>query len=118
MKPIVQNLHKALLLMVIALLGSTSLFALTPPVNIGHTVKSQNPLKVELWFIVDSRDVDAIEYAVYQASGQTEDMSQFTKIGTVQKTNKEKYYYTVDNLAPGSYTFFVKSVDQAGVESD
>jgi protocatechuate 3,4-dioxygenase beta subunit len=118
MKSIVQNMHKAILLMVIALLGSTSLFALTPPVNIGHTVKSQNPLKVELWFIVDSRDVDAIEYAVYQASGQTEDMSQFTKIGTVQKTNKEKYYYTVDNLAPGSYTFFVKSVDQAGVESD
>jgi len=118
MKTIVQNMHKALLLMVIALLGSTSLFALTPPVNIGHSVKSQNPLKVEIWFIIDNRDVDAVEYAVYQASGQTEDMSQFSKIGTVQKGNKEKYYYTVDNLAPGSYTFFVKSVDQGGNESE
>lgn len=118
MKTIVQNMHKALLFMVIALLGSTSVFALTPPVNIGHTVKSQNPLKVEIWFMTDSRDLDAVEFAVYQASGQTEDMSKFSKIGTVQKTNKEKYYYTVDNLAPGSYTFFVKSVDQGGNESD
>jgi len=118
MKTIVQNMHKAILLMVIALLGSTSVFALTPPVNIGHTIKSQNPLKVELWFVVDTRDMDAVEFAVYQASGQTEDMSQFTKIGTVQKENKEKYYYTVDNLAPGTYTFFVKSVDQGGNESD
>jgi uncharacterized GH25 family protein len=118
MKPIVQNMHKALLLIVIALLGSTSVFALTPPVNIGHTVKSQNPLKVELWFVVDTRDMDAVEYAVYQASGQTEDMSQFSKVGTVQRTDKEKYYYTAENLAPGSYTFFVKSVDQGGNESE
>lgn len=118
MKTIVQNMHKALLLMVIALLGSSSVFALTPPVNIGHTVKSQNPLKVEIWFMTDSRDVDAVEYAVYQASGQTEDMSLFSKVGTVQRTNKEKYYYTTENLAPGSYTFFVKSVDQGGNESD
>jgi|GEM_PF-1733946 len=117
MKPIVQNIQKALLIAVIAILGASSVFALTPPVNIGHTIKTQNPLKVELWFIIDDMDTDAVEYSIYQATGQTEDLALFSKIGKVTRQSKEKYYYTVENLTPGTYTFFVKSVDQAGVES-
>lgn len=54
-------------------------------------------------------------FNVYQATGQTEDMTKFTKIGSVAvdaaKPPRDNFFmYNIDNLAAGAYTFFVRAV--------
>lgn len=53
-------------------------------------------------------------FNVYQATGQTEDMTKFTKIGSVAvdaaKPPRENFFtYNVENLTTGTYTFFVRA---------
>lgn len=65
------------------------------------------------WFGIQGNDVPTA-YNVYQAEGQTEDLTKFTKIGSVvvdpAKPPRENFYtYNVENLATGTYTFFVRA---------
>ena len=66
------------------------------------------------WNGIQGNDVpDA--YNVYQATGETEDLAKFQKIGSVDvdaaKPPRENFFtYEVRNLAAGTYTFFVRAV--------
>lgn len=66
------------------------------------------------WYGIKGNDVPD-SYSVYQASKETEDLTKFTKIGSVvvdpAKPPRDNFYtYNVENLAAGTYTFFVRAV--------
>lgn len=66
------------------------------------------------WNGIDGNDIPNA-YNVYQASGETEDLTKFEKIGSVvvdpATPPRENFYtYAVENLAAGTYTFFVRAV--------
>ncbi len=55
-------------------------------------------------------------YYVYRASGQTEDVSQFTRIATVpsDSSHRQLYSYTDQPLQAGTYTYFVTAYNSDG----
>ena len=66
------------------------------------------------WYGIKGNDVPD-SYNVYQASKETEDLTKFTKIGSVvvdpAKPPRDNFYtFNVENLAAGTYTFFVRAV--------
>jgi len=62
----------------------------------------------------------ATSFNVYQASGQTEAITMFDKIGTVEAKAQEpntpaiKYTFEVRDLKEGTYTFFIRAVNADG----
>lgn len=65
------------------------------------------------WLGITGNDMPS-GYNVYQASGQTEDLTKFEKIGTVRvdpaNPPRENFYtYAVERLTAGTYTFFVRA---------
>jgi len=66
------------------------------------------------WIGIKGEDLPQA-YNIYQASGQTEDVTKFDKVGSVAVDPKTPpreniYTFSVKNLKAGVYTFFVKGV--------
>lgn len=60
-----------------------------------------------------------LKYYVFQASGQTEDVTKFTKVAAIAhsaNTRENAYSTTVQGLKAGLYTFFVKGYWDGGTE--
>jgi hypothetical protein len=106
----------------VLVLAATAVKAEAPrkPVEFGGKVlTTQSCTQVALLMWVQNREGDApIQFNVYQADGQTENMADFTKIAEVEvKPNTLEYKYEVTGLEPGVYTFFVRAANADG-ESD
>lgn len=64
-------------------------------------------------------DPAPLKYLIYQASGQTEDVTKFTKVAAIPhsaNTRENTYTATIQGLKTGVYTFFVKGYWDGGVE--
>ena len=115
----VASLSRLALAMVVFAMGFVASFAQQRPGPEGFQAKvldnSNGSQYVMLgWFGMQGNDVPG-SYNVYQASKETEDLTKFTKIGSVvvdpAKPPRENFYtYNVENLAAGTYTFFVRAV--------
>jgi hypothetical protein len=115
----IASLSRLALAMVVFAMGFVTSFAQQRPGPEGFQAKvldnNAGAQYVMLgWFGVQGNDVPD-SYNVYQASKETEDITKFTKIGSVvvdpAKPPRENYYtYNVENLAAGTYTFFVRAV--------
>jgi hypothetical protein len=60
-----------------------------------------------------------LKYYVYQASGETEDVTKFTKVAAIPhsaNTRENTYTATIQGLKAGVYTFFVKGYWDGGTE--
>ena len=60
-----------------------------------------------------------LKYNVYQASGQTEDVTKFTKVAAIPhsaNTRENAYSAAIQGLKAGLYTFFVKGYWDGGTE--
>lgn len=123
-----------MLLMVTAILRTT--MAVLALVATSITVRAEAPAKpIELGArVVENSTTGAVvkltwlanregdlptSFNVYMAVGETEDESQFSKIGEVQVTpnmppNNSVFWYAVENLQPGTYTFFIKAENADG----
>lgn len=72
------------------------------------------------WFAHPEGDRPTV-FDIYQASGETEVLANFTKIGSVEADpqhpfpEREYITYLVTDLQPGTYTFFVKAGNADGV---
>lgn len=64
-------------------------------------------------------DPAPLKYNVYQATGQTEDVTKFTKVAAIPhsaNTRENTYTATIQGLKSGVYTFFVKGYWDGGAE--
>lgn len=60
-----------------------------------------------------------LKYYIYQASGETEDVTKFTKVAAIAhsaNTRENTYTATIQGLKAGVYTFFVKGYWDGGTE--
>lgn len=115
----IASLSRLALAMVVFAMGFVSSFAQQRPGPDGFQAKvldnNAGSQYVMLgWYGVKGNDVPD-SYNVYQAPKETEDLTKFTKIGSVvvdpAKPPRENFYtYNVENLAAGTYTFFVRAV--------
>lgn len=53
-------------------------------------------------------------YYIYRATGQTEDMSQFSRIATVPSDTQRTYVYIDSPLSAGTYTYFLTAYNNDG----
>lgn len=117
-------LRTAILALLALVISSAAVSAAAPlaPREFGASVGKgdQNKLIVTLFWLANQDGTPATSFDIYQATGQTEDMTKFDKIGTVEARTQEpntppnKYTFTVSNLADGTYTFFIKAVNGDG----
>ena len=115
----IASLSRLALAMVVFAMGFVASFAQQRPGPEGFQAKvldnNAGSQYVMLgWYGMQGSDVPD-SYNVYQASKETEDLTKFTKIGSVvvdpAKPPRENFYtYNVENLAAGTYTFFVRAV--------
>ena len=60
-----------------------------------------------------------LKYTIWQASGETEDQTKFTKVATIPhsaNTRENTYTATIQGLKAGVYTFFVKGYWDGGID--
>lgn len=115
----IASLSRLALAMVVFAMGFVASFAQQRPGPEGFQAKildnNAGSQYVMLgWYGIKGNDVPD-SYNVYQASKETEDLTKFTKIGSVvvdpAKPPRDDFYtYNVENLAAGTYTFFVRAV--------
>lgn len=66
-----------------------------------------------------TKDAAPLKYTVYQASGETEDVTKFTKVAAILHNSKaleNTYTATIQGLKAGVYSFFVKGYWDGGIE--
>ncbi|MBI2794722.1 MAG: T9SS type A sorting domain-containing protein [Ignavibacteria bacterium] len=125
MRTVTALLRSALALFALAI-TSVTVQAAAPakPIEFGaRIVDNSTPgvsgVTVKLTWLAN-RDGDLpTSFDVYMAEGETEDETLFSKIGSVEVTpnmppNNTVFWYAVENLQPGTYTFFVKAVNADG----
>lgn len=115
----IASLSRLALAMVVFAMGFVASFAQQRPGPEGFQAKildNNAGLQYVMlgWYGIKGNDVPD-SYNVYQASKETEDLTKFTKIGSVvvdpAKPPRDDFYtYNVENLADGTYTFFVRAV--------
>lgn len=114
--------HRQLVAALILLASSVATWAAAPNAPVEFEAENASNLtttKVALsWFANRAGDA-ATSFDVYRAEGETEDLSLFDKIGSVDVTpnNSLRFSYYDMGLEPGVYTYFVKAVNADG-ESD
>jgi hypothetical protein len=111
---------RSALLLVALFVSATAVRAAAPgkPVEFGAKIIKSNSSggQVKLMWMANREGGVATSFDVYMAKGETEDMSAFDKIGTVNVANADEktFYYLVSNLEPGTYTFYVIAVNADG----
>ncbi|NQW29758.1 MAG: T9SS type A sorting domain-containing protein [Ignavibacteria bacterium] len=110
----------SLLAAFVVLVGSaTQLFADAPkpPVefNAGLVTQVNGSPYVKIQWYANREGTAATSFDIYMASSETEDMSLFDKIGSVEvAANTQVYTFKKTDLKAGVYTFFVKAVNADG----
>ncbi|MBS1562703.1 MAG: carboxypeptidase regulatory-like domain-containing protein [Bacteroidetes bacterium] len=93
-----------------------------PPREYGASVvmgDQNNQIVLLKWYATQDGPA-ATSFNIYQASGQTEDMTKFDKIGSVEAKTQEpntppiKYTFEVRDLKEGTYTFYIRAVNADG----
>lgn len=109
------------IVMMLAAFGARAAAPNAPVEFSGKVMYATNaaPYVILSWYEAKEGD-RATRFDVYQASGQTEDLTKFDKIGSKDAypadsiKERGRYTFEVRDLAAGTYTFFVRAVNADG----
>lgn len=106
----------SLLTVLMVLVGSAvQLLADAPKTPVEFSAGLISTGTVKLQWVANREGTAATSFDIYMASSETEDITLFDKIGSVEATaNTQAYYFKKDGLKTGTYTFFIKSVNADG----
>lgn len=113
------TLIRSVVMLLVLFLSTTVTKADVPgkPVEFGYKVVEGNTegAMVKLSWMTNRDGGTPTSFEVYMAEGQTEDMSKFDKIATVEaEPNTIAYNYLTKRLEPGTYTFYIVAVNADG----
>lgn len=109
------------IVMMLATFGARAAAPNAPVEFSGKVMYATNtaPYVILSWYEAKEGD-RATRFDIYQASGQTEDLTKFEKIGSKEAypadsiKERGRYTFEVRDLAAGTYTFFVRAVNADG----